>query len=99
MFGVTFLWSPSESERPSLISTQRRLFHFEALSLAAREFIIEGILLARRQPARYLGHNLNDLPHHIAAVATNGDLEQVANRRADFRSSIVGAREIAIVLI
>ena len=27
-------------------------------------------------PARYLSHNLNDLPHDIAAVATDGDLER-----------------------
>jgi hypothetical protein len=45
-------------------------------ALAARQFIIEGILLARWQPARYLGHNLNDLPHDIAAVVTDGDLER-----------------------
>jgi hypothetical protein len=46
------------------------------MPLAARQFIIEGILLARWQPARYLGHNLNDLPHDIAAVATDGDLKR-----------------------
>ena len=43
---------------------------------AAREFIIEGILLARRQPSRYLGHNLNDLLHditaRISALASSG---------------------------
>ena len=27
-------------------------------------------------PARYLSHNLNDLPHDIAAVATDGGLER-----------------------
>jgi hypothetical protein len=37
--------------------------------LAARQFIVEGILAARRQSARDLAHNLNDLPHNITAVA------------------------------
>ena len=98
MFGVTFLVT-IRVERPSLISTQRRLFHFEASSLAAWQLVVEGVRLSGWQPARYLGHNLNDLPHDIAAVATDGDLEQVANCRANFRLGIVGAREIPIVLI
>ena len=47
--------------------------------------VVEGILLAaRRQSARYLVHNLNDLPHDITAVATGGALEQIAKSRREF---------------
>ena len=66
---------------------------------ATRQFIVEGIRTARRQPARDLVHNLNDLQHDIAAVATGGGLEQITNRGADLRLGIVGADEIPIVLI
>jgi hypothetical protein len=36
---------------------------------AARQFIVEGILAARRQPARYIVHNLDDLPNNGTTVA------------------------------
>ena len=67
--------------------------------LATRQFIVEGIRLARRQPARDRVHNLNDLPQDITAIATGGALEQIGHRGANLRFSIVGASEIPIVLI
>jgi hypothetical protein len=67
--------------------------------LATRQFIVEGILAARRKSARDLVHNLNDLPRDITAVATGGALEQVANCGANSCLCIVGAGEIPIVLI
>jgi hypothetical protein len=63
--------------------------------LTARQFIVDGIRFARRQPARDLVHNLNDLPHDITAIATGGGLEQIRHRGADLRLSIVGACDLS----
>jgi len=40
-------------------------------------------LAARRQAARHLGHDLNDLPHDITAVASGCAIEQVTDRGTD----------------
>jgi hypothetical protein len=39
----------------------------EGLPSATWQLILEGILAARCQAARYLGYNFNDLPNNIAA--------------------------------
>jgi hypothetical protein len=66
---------------------------------AAGHAVVQGTLAARRQSARYLVHDLDDIPHDITAVAAGGALEQIANRRANLCLSIIGAGEIPIVLI
>src|SRR5262249_25564948 len=58
---------------------------------ATRQLILERILAARCQAARYLAHNFNDLPNNIAAVVSGSALEQIPNRRADCRLGVLGA--------
>jgi hypothetical protein len=53
--------------------------------LSARQLILEGILAARCQTARFLHYNFNDLPNNIAAVAAGTLFEQILNRCADCR--------------
>jgi len=53
----------------------------------------------RRQAARYLVHDRNDLPHNITAVAAGGIFEQIAHRGADLRLGVVWTAKIPIDLI
>jgi hypothetical protein len=62
--------------------------------LSAGHAIVEGIIFAaRRQSARHLAHNLNDLPHDITAVTAGGPLEQIPDRCADFCLCVFGVGE------
>jgi hypothetical protein len=52
--------------------------------LSAGHAIVEGIIFAaRRQSARDLAHNLNDLPHDIKRSLPAAPFEQIPDRSAE----------------
>ena len=54
---------------PELPSGLPRVMQGRSGLSAARQFIVEGILAAKQQPARYIVHNLDDLPNNGTTVA------------------------------
>src|SRR5712664_3293124 len=54
---------------------------------------------SRRQPARHLAHDRNDLLHDITAGAAGSTSQQIPYRGADLRLGVVRARKLPIVLI
>jgi len=68
--------------------------------LATGHAIVQRILATtKRQAARCLIHDRNDLPHNVTAVAAGGIFEQIAHRGADLRLGVVWTAKIPIDLI
>src|SRR6516162_2323067 len=68
--------------------------------LATGHAIVQRILATtKRQAARCLIHDRNDLAHNVTAVAAGGIFEQIAHRGADLRLGVVWTAKIPIDLI
>jgi hypothetical protein len=69
------------------------------LELATRHVIVQGISATRRQAARNLVHDRNDLPNDITAITAGGTVEQIAHCGADLCFSVVRIAKFPIELV
>lgn len=65
--------------------------------LAAGHAVVQRVLTARRQVARHLVHDRNDLPHDVTPVAAGRAFEEIADRRPDFCLGVVFAVEMELI--
>jgi len=65
--------------------------------LAPGHAVVQRILAAKRQAARHLGHDLNDPPYDITAVACGCAIEQVTDRGTDLCLCVVFIVEMKLI--